>query len=78
MPLPARKPPVRLCVPIMLLAAIPGCTTTGSGVTTDPSRVACQSFSPVYWSQNDTVETVKQVQEHNASWKALCQQGAKP
>lgn len=63
----------RLLVLTMLLAT-PGCATTGSGAVTsnDARRVACQSFEPIWWSAADSVQTVAQIKEHNASGKALC------
>jgi len=42
--------------------------TTGE----DSVRVACSSFEPIYWSSNDTAETVSQIKGHNAAGKALC------
>jgi hypothetical protein len=34
--------------------------------------VACASYKLVYWSKSDTPETVSQIKENNAAWKALC------
>lgn len=54
------------------LLTLNGCaTTTGSAGTTDAS-VACQSFEPIRWSVQDTDQTISQVKEHNAVWRALC------
>jgi len=39
--------------------------------------VACQSFKPVYWSKNDTPQTVAQIKENNAAGAALCGWGSK-
>lgn len=50
------------------LAALTGCQTTASGGT----DVACRAFGPISWAKADTVETVHQVQGHNAAWTALC------
>ena len=35
------------------------------------TSVACV-FEPIYWSKRDTVETVRQIKEHNAVGKATC------
>lgn len=43
-------------------------TTTASGVT----DVACQAFKPITWSTKDTDQTIGEVKEHNAAWKAVC------
>jgi hypothetical protein len=62
----------------MLLILPSSCATmTGSSVTTDATRVACQSFDPITWSAKDTAVTVAQVKEHNAVGKALCGWGKK-
>lgn len=43
----------------------------------DPARVACESFEVIEYSRlHDTVETIVQVQGHNAAYEALC--GNKP
>jgi len=42
-------------------------TTSGDSI-----RVACSSFEPIYWSGDDTAETVSQIKGHNAAGKALC------
>lgn len=57
---------------LLLATVIAGCKTTDSAGATDAVRVACQSFQAIYWSKNDTPETVKQVKEHNAAGKAIC------
>lgn len=59
-----------LLVLTLMLMSLVACQTTGS-VATDKS-VACQAFKPIYWSKDDTVDTAKQVIEHNAVWKKLC------
>lgn len=36
-------------------------------------RVACQAFRPItYSASQDTPETVRQVREHNAAYRAVC------
>ena len=60
---------VMMFVALTLMSfALTGCQTTGS-VGTD-----CLVFKPIYWSKDDTLETAKQVREHNAAWKAVCGQ----
>jgi len=34
----------------------------------------CTVFKPIYWSKDDTLDTAKQVREHNAAWKSVCGQ----
>jgi len=49
-----------------------GCAT-GGAVVDDSGRVACKAFRPITYSVlRDTVETVQQVREHNAAYKAVC------
>ena len=43
---------------------------TSSAVPTD--KVACASFSPIYWARSDTDKTIAQIKEYNAAGKALC------
>ena len=38
----------------------------------DPALVACKAFAPIYWSERDTDDTVKQILGHNAAWLAIC------
>ncbi len=40
--------------------------------TPNPTTLACSAFKPISWSKKDTLETAKQVIEHNKVWKALC------
>lgn len=58
------------------------CQTMGFGATNpppvDPKTVACNTFKPITWSKQDTLETAKQIVEHNAAWKALCQTAPAP
>ncbi len=73
--------PKRTLLALLLAASLPltACETltTASGGTelppeVDPSRVACEAFRPITWSRSDTPETVAEVKEHNAAWRALC------
>jgi len=61
-----------LFVGLMLLSfVLTGCQTMAS-VATKPA--ICSAFKPIYWSKDDTLETAKQVREHNAAWKSVCGQ----
>ena len=55
---------------MLLLPALTSCQTMGSSGINLPS--ACAVFVPITWSSKDTLETVKQVREHNAAWKTTC------
>ena len=59
-----------LLVLTLMLMSLVACQTTGS-VATDRS-VTCQAFKPIYWSKDDTIDTAKQITEHNAVWLKLC------
>ncbi len=58
-----------LLTPLLIL---PGCVTTTDSAGTD--TLACSAFEPIRWSAKDTDETIRQVKEHNAAWKAVCTQ----
>ena len=71
----------RLALLCVLGATLTACATfeslTASGGTdlppeVDPALVACKAFSPIYWSERDTDDTVKQILGHNAAWLAIC------
>ena len=32
----------------------------------------CTAYLPITWSQQDTVETIHQIKQHNAVWFELC------
>jgi hypothetical protein len=59
---------------LMLAAVIltlTGCaTTTGSGVRTN--EASCRAFQPIYWSAEDTDETIRAAKAHNAVGVKLC------
>lgn len=55
---------------IVVPVALTGCQTTGS-VAIKPVAY-CTIFKPIYWSKSDTLETAKQIREHNAVWKEMC------
>lgn len=61
---------MRVALLLTLLPILPGCATTTASVGTD--AVACSAFEPMRWSKKDTDETIRQVKEHNAAWKATC------
>lgn len=42
------------------------------GETIDVNAVACGSFGPITWADEDTDDTLAQIREHNAAWEALC------
>lgn len=62
---------VTMFVVIFLMSfLLTACQTTGSaGINTVGT---CTIFKPITWSKQDTLETAKQVVEHNAVWKNLC------
>lgn len=66
---------LRMLLVAMLLAALAmsliGCvTTTGSGAT------ECAWVKPIHWSVKDTDQTILEIKQHNAAWKAVCKRGA--
>lgn len=69
----SRKQPTLavLFVTASMLTLTSCATTTDFAGTTDAS-VACLSFEPIRWSPQDTDQTIIQVKEHNAVWRALC------
>jgi hypothetical protein len=76
-PLPLLTKPAKLFA-LISLATLTGCATMTTSAAPTSDRVACQSFHPWYWSKNDTDKTIAQAKEHNAAWKAICGQKAKP
>ena len=67
--------PSRNALRLMLVAAslmplapsLTACVTmTGSGVT------ECGWVKPITWSKRDTDQTIIEVKQHNAAWKANC------
>jgi len=61
---------------MLKLTLLTGCATMGTNAPID-TFAACQSFKPITWSKHDTVLTAKQVKEHNAAFKALCEEAPK-
>jgi hypothetical protein len=39
---------------------------------TRPASGVCSALAPIYWSAEDTDDTIRAVKAHNAAWKALC------
>lgn len=60
-------PGVMLAVALMLTS----CQTTNSSGPS-PELVACRSFEPVTWSEDDSPQTIREIKEHNAVWVAVC------
>lgn len=72
---------VLLSLPVLLvLTACPTLQTRSTAVSKgDATRVACESFEPIYYSASkDTPETVVKIKEHNAVYQALCSKYLKP
>lgn len=46
--------------------------------TVDVNAVACASFTPITWADEDTDDTLAQIRAHNAAWRALCAPGVAP
>jgi hypothetical protein len=61
---------MRAALLLMPLLILPGCVTTTGSVKTE--AVACGAFEPISWSAKDTNDTIRQVKEHNAAWRAVC------
>lgn len=38
----------------------------------DSNKTACGAFGPIYWSRDDSDQTIMQIKSHNAAWTALC------
>lgn len=60
---------------LSLMLVLAGCATIpffGTEPRVDVNAVACGAFSPITYSRNDTAETRRQIEQHNASWMALC------
>lgn len=69
----SKRPGRRARFSAMLSAILmSSCATTDIGVRTEAARVACAAFQPIRWSARDTADTVAQVKEHNAAYRALC------
>lgn len=49
------------------------CATTTGSAGTRPVAGACAAFSPIYWSTQDSDQTIRAVKAHNAAWKAVCE-----
>ena len=63
---------IRAVLALILITGITACSTT-KPVVVDTS---CRAFKVItYSASHDSAETVVQVREHNAAWRALCQSG---
>ena len=64
----------KISVVLIVLALTPACMTTGSeGTRPAMTRsIYCEIAEPIRWSREDTVDTVRQVKEHNRSYKEIC------
>lgn len=58
---------------MILPCILTACATTTASVA--PASF-CQIAKPIYWSAEDTDETIRQAKSHNAAWKALCPSAA--
>jgi hypothetical protein len=56
------------------LFILTSCTTTtaSSGRTSAAPPAFCLIAQPIYWSDHDTPETIRQAKAHNAVGKKLC------
>ena len=52
----------------LLIILLTACETIPTGAT----DVSCSAFHPMTFSSRDTEATIKQVREHNAAWRAIC------
>jgi len=55
---------------LLMSFLLTSCQTTGSVEISTAGT--CTIFKPIAWSKQDTLETAKQIVEHNAAWKAVC------
>lgn len=64
----AVKAQLRIAIVTMLTGGLTACRTTDIAAT----DLSCDVFSPIIWSKQDSVQTAKQIREHNAAWVSLC------
>lgn len=62
----------KLLKPVSWLALISFAILSGCATTTASVGTECVRWKAIYWSKDDTVDTIAQVKEHNAVWKQLC------
>ncbi|MFZ1680103.1 MAG: hypothetical protein WAT70_03720 [Rhizobiaceae bacterium] len=75
MTLPRRTRLALLLSATLLLAACESLTASGGTdlpPEVDPALVACKAFAPIYWSAEDSDETILAVKQYNAAWLAIC------
>ena len=53
---------------VALITLLAACETTPTGVT----DVTCVATGVITFSGEDTAETIRQIREHNAAWRAVC------
>lgn len=67
---------VGLLVLLSVSVMLAGCSTINQTLTAATKRVSgaqfCSVAEPITYSRKDTVDTQKQVREHNAVWDELC------
>jgi hypothetical protein len=54
---------------LAMLSTLAACQTTTQTSVIDTS---CLAIEPISYSRRDTPETVVQIRQHNAAYKALC------
>lgn len=57
---------MRVICLIAILSGVSSCATNTGGSD-------CIVFSPIYFSDDDTEETITQVLDHNAAWESICE-----
>lgn len=71
-----RSSALALLATALALLGPAACAHRTSTPEIDPTLVACSSFAVIAYSrQHDTDETIRQIQEHNAVYEALCVSG---
>lgn len=64
----AVKAQLRIAIMAMLTGGLTACRTMDIAAT----DLSCDVFSPINWSKQDSIQTAKQIREHNAAWVSLC------
>lgn len=63
----------RTVLALPLLSMTSACALLTPTPAHDPVLVACQSFVIIHEDpKTDTLETIKQIRQHNAAWHKLC------
>ena len=68
------KPRMLLAPVLMLPLMLAGCvmTTGNAEIKAAVTLVPCTGFRKISWSSKDTDQTILEVKEHNAAYKAIC------